>query len=105
MCWSWAGARPQITSAPAAGHYGQSIAIGCATAPEIVRVALIRAGAVTHNFHMDQRYVGLEIAATDPDQLTAKLPPNSRIAPPGHYMLFVVDGDGIPSPAAMLKLS
>jgi hypothetical protein len=101
----FAGARPQITSSPATGHYGQSIPIGCATPAAIARVALIRAGAVTHNFHMDQRYVGLEITATGPDQLTAKLPPNGRIAPPGAYMLFLIDGAGIPSPAAMIKLT
>ena len=31
----FAGARPQITSSPATGHYGQSIPIGCATPAEI----------------------------------------------------------------------
>ena len=95
----------RLTSPPATGHYGQSIPIGCATPAAIARVALIRAGAVTHNFHMDQRYVGLQITATGPDQLTAKLPPNGRIAPPGAYMLFLIDGAGIPSPAAMIKLT
>ena len=30
----------------------------------IARVALVRAGAVTHNFYMDQRYVGLEFLGT-----------------------------------------
>jgi hypothetical protein len=100
----FAGPRPRISSAPAAGGYGHNIAIGCPTARKIVRVALIRAGAVTHNFHMDQRYVGLEIAGTTAGKLTAKLPPNAKIAPPGAYMLFVVDGAGVPSRARMIKL-
>ena len=54
---------------------------------------------------MDQRHVGLEITGTGPDRLTAKLPPNGRIAPPGAYMLFLIDATGIPSPAAMIKLT
>ena len=40
---------------------------------------------------MDQRYVGLEIVGTSAGKLTVKLPPNSKIAPPGAYMLFLVE--------------
>ena len=39
-----------------------------------------------------------------PRLLTVKLPPNAKIAPPGPYMLFVVDGTGVPSEAHMIKL-
>ncbi|HEY3727072.1 MAG TPA: galactose oxidase-like domain-containing protein [Solirubrobacteraceae bacterium] len=98
------GPRPLIASAPAAGGYGHNITIGCPTAGEITRVALIRAGAVTHNFHMDQRYVGLEVRRTTASKLTVTLPPDSKIAPPGAYMLFVVDGAGIPSAGRMIKV-
>ena len=71
----------------------------------MARVALIRAGAVTHNFHMDQRYVGLEITGTTASDLTVQLPPNNKVAPPGAYMLFLVDGAGVPSQARMIKVS
>jgi len=90
---------------PAAGGYGRNFTIGCATARKITRVAAIRAGAVTHNFHMDQRYVGLEIAGRTAGKLTVKLPPDAKIAPPGAYMLFLVDGAGVPSKARMIKVS
>jgi hypothetical protein len=72
---------------------------------EIARVALIRAGAVTHNFHMDQRYIGLEMLGTTPTGLTVKLPPNSNIAPPGAYMLFLLDGAAVPSAASIIKIA
>jgi hypothetical protein len=101
----FSGPRAQISSAPAAGGYGHSVTIGCPTAAKVERVAAIRAGAVTHNFHMDQRYVGLEITGRTAGKLTVKLPPNAKIAPPGAYMLFLVDGAGVPSQAHMIKVS
>jgi hypothetical protein len=101
----FAGPRPQISSAPTHGGYGHNITIGCPTPAEIARVAVIRAGAVTHNFHMDQRYIGLELLDTTPSDLTVKLPPNSSIAPPGAYMLFLLDGAGVPSAASIIKIA
>jgi hypothetical protein len=100
----FAGGRPQISSAPGGGAYGKNITVGCPNAAKITRVAAIRAGAVTHNFHMDQRYVGLEIVGRTAGKLTVKLPPNSKVAPPGWYMLFAVNGDGVPSKARMIKI-
>jgi hypothetical protein len=100
----FAGPRPQISSAPTGGGYGQAVTIGCPAPADIARVALIRAGAVTHNFHMDQRYVGLEIAGTAANELTVKLPPNGHVAPPGAYMLFLLDAAGIPSMASIVTV-
>jgi hypothetical protein len=54
---------------------------------------------------MDQRYVGLKIAGRTAGKLTVKLPPNAKIAPPGAYMLFLVDGAGVPSKAHIIKIS
>ena len=100
----FAGARPEISSAPAAGSYGQDITIDSPTAGDIARVALIRLGAVTHSFHMDQRYVGLTITAANPTQLSATLPPDGQVAPPGAYMLFLVNTAGIPSVASIIAM-
>jgi Domain of unknown function (DUF1929) len=100
----FAGPRPEISSAPAAGSYGQDITIDSPTAGDIARVALIRLGAVTHSFHMDQRYVGLTITAANPTQLSATLPPNSQVAPPGAYMLLLVNTAGIPSVASIIAI-
>jgi Galactose oxidase-like, Early set domain/Glyoxal oxidase N-terminus len=100
----FAAARPQISSAPPAGSYRQDITIESPTAGDIARVALIRLGAVTHSFHMDQRYVSLAITDSSPNQLTATLPPNGNVAPPGAYMLFLVSSAGIPSVATIIRL-
>jgi hypothetical protein len=100
----FAATRPQISSAPSTGSYGQEITIDSPTAVDVARVALIRLGAVTHGFHMDQRYVGLAITGSNPSLLTVTLPPDSNVAPPGAYMLFLLDGTGIPSVAKIILL-
>jgi hypothetical protein len=40
-----------------------------------------------------------------PTDLTVKLPPNSNIAPPGAYMLFLLDAAGVPSAARIIKIA
>ena len=66
----------------------------------------MKAGAVTHSFDMDQRYVGLSFTvATGSAGLTVAGPPNSNIAPPGYYMLFLVNKAGTPSVASWVQVS
>jgi len=65
---------------------------------------LIRAGAATHSFNMDQRHVGLVINTRARNHLTVTSPPDSNLAPPGFYMLFIVDTTGTPSVAEFLRL-
>jgi hypothetical protein len=88
--------RPQLLSAPGAIGWGQSFDVRTSQADRIVRVAMIRAGSVTHAFNSDQRYVGLSFSRNG-GWLTVKAPPNTGIAPPGYYLLFVLNRDNIPS--------
>jgi hypothetical protein len=67
-------------------------------------VVLMKAGSVTHSFDMDQRYVGLTLTAAS-GSLTVTGPPNSNIAPPGYYMLFLVNQAGTPSLASWVQVS
>ena len=64
----------------------------------------MKAGSVTHSFDMDQRYVGLSFTAGS-GNLTVTGPPNSNIAPPGYYMLFLVNRSGTPSLARWVQVS
>ena len=64
----------------------------------------MKAGSVTHSFDMDQRYVGLSFTAAA-GSLTVTGPPNSNIAPPGYYMLFLVNKAGTPSLASWVQVS
>jgi hypothetical protein len=53
---------------------------------------------------MDQRYVGLTFSA-GAGVLNVTGPPNGNIAPPGYYMLFILNGAGVPSVATMVQVS
>jgi hypothetical protein len=66
-------------------------------------VVLVRAGAVTHAFDMEQRLVGLTFNAAYGD-LIVKAPANGNLAPPGYYLLFIVNDYGVPSVAKFVHL-
>jgi hypothetical protein len=60
-------------------------------------------GATTHDENFDQRYVDLAFQKKD-GRLKANSPGDGKQAPPGYYMLFIVNGDGVPSVASMVQL-
>ena len=95
--------RPTITSAPSSARYGSQIQISTPDAASIQKVALVRLGAVTHSVNMEQRYVPLSFSRGS-GSLTASIPANVNVAPPGFYMLFIVDAAGVPSVAKMVQL-
>jgi hypothetical protein len=95
--------RPVIDSAPSAIGYGGTFDVTTASPGSIAKVALIRLGAVTHSDNMEQRYVPLSFTA-GATGLTAKGPANANVAPPGPYMLVIVDANGVPSVARMLTV-
>ena len=65
---------------------------------------LVRPGSVTHAFDMDQRLIGLNFTVGN-GLLNVTSPPNSSIAPPGYYMLFILNSAGVPSLASFVQLS
>jgi hypothetical protein len=64
---------------------------------------MMRPGAVTHSFDMEQRLVELTFKATG-DTLQVTPPPNSNLAPPGYYMIFILDKAGVPSIAKFVHI-
>ncbi len=77
--------------------------IATADPASIRKVALVRLGAVTHSDNMEQRYIPLSFTA-GATSLTATAPANANVAPPGFYMLFIVDANGVPSVARMVSV-
>ncbi|MDQ6675575.1 MAG: DUF1929 domain-containing protein [Chloroflexota bacterium] len=98
------GPRPVISSAPASLTYGQNFSISLETAAEVSSVCFIRLSAVTHAFNMGQRSVTLDFTQPDPGQVQMTAPADANLAPPGHYMLFVLDAAGVPAVAAIVQL-
>jgi chitodextrinase len=97
------GTRPAITSAPATLQYGQSFGVQTPDAARIAKVSLIRFGAVTHSINMGQRFLPLSFS-TVTGAVTVTAPANANLAPPGYYMLFLIDTNGVPSVAAVLRI-
>jgi hypothetical protein len=99
-----AAVRPSITSAPAKLSYGQSFTVQTADAGSVIRGNLIRLSSVTHAFNMSQLIYPLTFAATSSTTVSAVAPPNANLAPPGPYMLFLINGSGVPSTAKILTV-
>ncbi|MBA2673859.1 MAG: DUF1929 domain-containing protein [Ramlibacter sp.] len=97
------GAQPQITAVPAQLAYGQSFDI--TTNRATVSAMLVAPGATTHGNDMHQRAIRLEALAVGTTKLSAKIPASGTVAPPGYYMLFVVDAQGIPSVAKWVRVT
>jgi hypothetical protein len=96
-------ARPTIASAPDTVAYGAAFSVASPQAASIGKVALVRLGAVTHSNNMEQRYVPLSFTP-GAGSITATAPANANIAPPGAYMLFVIDALGVPSVAKIVTV-
>ena len=95
--------RPTISSAPSSISYGNAFTVQTPNAANISSVVLVRNGAVTHSFDMDQRLVGMSFTVGS-GSLTVTAPPNSNIAPRGYYMLFILNSSGVPSIASFVRL-
>ncbi|MGH2969280.1 MAG: LamG-like jellyroll fold domain-containing protein, partial [Solirubrobacteraceae bacterium] len=97
------GPRPQISDAPDALHYGQSFTVDSPDASRIRKVSMVRMGNVTHNVDMDQRFMELPMTMQN-GSLQVDGPQNANIAPPGWYMVFLIDDNGVPSGGKIVQV-
>ena len=96
--------RPRITAAPSTLGYGQTVTVETADAGAVRRGTLIRLSSVTHAFNQSQLIYPLSFTATGATTLQAAGPANHNVAPPGPYMLFLINDRGVPSQAKMLTI-
>ncbi|HYT70967.1 MAG TPA: galactose oxidase-like domain-containing protein [Gemmatimonadales bacterium] len=100
------GARPVITRttpAPETVVYGQTLTLETPDGSSIVKVSLIRSGSVTHAFDEGQRLLPLTFSQVS-GGLSVTFPASGAIAPPGPYLLFLVNGNGVPSVGRIVLL-
>ncbi|HEV8690988.1 MAG TPA: galactose oxidase-like domain-containing protein [Ideonella sp.] len=95
--------RPGILTAPTAAGWGQVIPVAMNNKNVVARMTLVRFGAVTHAFSNEQRFQDLSFTQNGKN-LNVTLPASANNAPPGYYMLFAVDANGVPSKAKVLRL-
>ena len=97
------GARPAITGAPLSVLYGQSFAIETADPAGVKKVSFVALGSTTHAFDATQRFMWLDFTAAT-GGITVKAPTSRNLAPPGFYMLFILNGNDVPSKARIIRL-
>jgi hypothetical protein len=90
--------RPKIVDYKRSVQYGQTFTVCVDSFASIKSVCLIRPGAVTHAFNQDQRFVPMSfVRAGDPTRFLVTAPVDGATAPPGDYLLFVLDSTGTTS--------
>jgi len=97
------GPRPSIDGTPDVVAYGQEFFVATADAPRVVRATLVRLGSVTHGFDQNQRFLELSFQRAA-GGLAVAAPVGGSLAPPGHYLLFILNGDGVPSKARIIRV-
>jgi hypothetical protein len=100
----FAGARPSIVSSPTSASYGQTVFIGTPDAASISQVTFLRNASVTHTNDMSGRFMHLTFTKTSTG-LNVTMPANANLAPPGYYMLFILNGSGVPSVGSIVQMS
>jgi hypothetical protein len=95
--------RPTITSGPDTLNWGQLGTYQLADTLPINRVTLVSAGANTHSMDMGQRFLELSFSQAA-NSITVTAPSNPNVAPPGYYLLFALNQQGVPSVAKMVRL-
>jgi galactose oxidase len=97
------GARPTITSAPGSVGYNQTFSVATPNAAQVTGVRWIRLGTVTHAFDAGQRANTLSFTINGGNvEVTA--PAGPMQAPPGHYLLFIHNRNGVPSEGQVIKV-
>ena len=99
--------RPVINTAPSTLVVGRQFNLTYTGSVPAARVVLIKSGADTHGLNMDQRFIELPFSAGSgsPRPLAVRMPSRAADVPPGYYLLFVLDADGVPSRAKIVFIN
>lgn len=98
------GPRPTITSAPSSVIHGQTFFVQTPDASSITRATVIGLSSVTHGFNMSQRMNKLSLSQVS-GGLNLTVPNDPNLCPPGYYMLFLLNSNGVPSVARFILIT
>jgi len=96
--------RPAITAAPTSVAYNQSFTVGTPAAASVSKVTWISLGSVTHSYNQNQRAMKLSFSLSGTSAITVTAPARAELAPPGYYLLFIIDSRGVPSVAKIIHI-
>ncbi len=97
------GVRPVITDAPTEVTYGAPFQVTTPNAAQVTTVRWIHLGTVTHAFDQSARASTLAFTPQD-DGVSVTAPSSQNSAPPGHYLLFILNRNGVPSIGRVIRV-
>lgn len=95
--------RPSIGIGTSREDYDHRSNYSFAGASIPTRIVLVKTGAVTHSFDFEQRFIPLNFTVQG-NTVNVRMPKNANLAPPGHYLLFMLNAAGVPSVAKIISL-
>ncbi|WP_327280185.1 MULTISPECIES: galactose oxidase-like domain-containing protein [unclassified Streptomyces] len=99
------GGRPALDRVPGGElGYGAGFEVRSSTAARVTRAVLLAPTTVTHAVNTSQRHLELTVTGVRGTAIGLRTPPSAADAPPGYYMLFLLDAKGVPSTAKWVKL-
>ncbi len=97
------GARPVLSSSPDGVGYGAAFTVATPDPSLVARVTWVRLGSVTHSFNENQRFAELTFTRGS-GLLNLTAPARPDLVPPGHYLMFLLNAQGVPSVARVIRL-
>ncbi|MFD3699092.1 galactose oxidase-like domain-containing protein [Streptomyces sp. NPDC058646] len=99
------GARPALDRVPAGElGYDKAFQVRTSTPKDVRRAVLLAPTTITHSVNTSQRHLELRLTGIEGGTVGLRTPPSPADAPPGYYMLFLLDAKGVPSTAKWVKL-
>jgi hypothetical protein len=103
--WYVSEPRPTIVGNPTGGDYGGTITISTPESAAVTKVSLLKQSGVTHHYNTDQRLIWLQIVNQSvPGSITVSAPINNKLAPPGMYLVHVLNNAGVPSIGKFIQI-
>ena len=95
--------RPEIVNVPDTISYRDNFKIEVNSKVDIAKVVFLSPTSQTH--HTDTgRFVNLKVNNVASNEVDARAPAAPLVAPPGYYLLFVVDAAGTPSVGKFVQI-
>ena len=98
------GPGPRITAWPTSLAYGEEFTVESPDACRIDTACFIKTTTITHHTNTDQRYLRLLPMRHGHCELRMTSPANANLAPPGYYLLFLLDDCGVPSVGRFVRI-
>jgi hypothetical protein len=99
------GERPTLSGVPTGPQgYDANLRVSTSTPERVSQAVLMAPITSTHSVNTSQRRLELPIASRAGNKLVLRTPASAKEAPPGYYLLFLLDDKGVPSIAQWVQL-